>query len=163
MVFTTPEQRLFSKIQLPAQKWAHRERAEFHLLCSALLCSALLFKHVRKSAHCQAPFHSRFPFALAVPTQKTDLRSTGPMGRRLAAGWLKPLQAGPCSFASPPYDGSANDFYTQSIPVFAPLCKSRPPHPAPNFMQDFWLWCKKQSLLRFRMQLFVYELESAVR
>ena len=94
---TTPEQRLFSKIQLPAQKWAHRKRAEFHLLCSALLCSALLcsallFKHVRKSAHCQAPFHSRFPFALAVPTQNRPEkhRPNGPA----ACSWLAQTFAG---------------------------------------------------------------------
>ena len=157
MVFTTPEQRLFSKIQLPVQKRAHRKRAEFHLLCSALLCSLSM----SAKAHIVKPFFTAGSPLLWQFQRKAALRSTGPMGRRLAAGWLP--SGSPCRFASPPYGGSANDIYTPNIPVFALLGKSRPPHPAPNFMQDFWQWCKKRSTLRFRMQPFVYELESAVR
>ena len=98
---TTPKQRLFSKIQLPAQKWAHRKQTEFYLLCSALLCSALLVSARQRAL--SSPFSLQV--LLFIP--------------RFTAG-------------------SQSILYSQSIPVFAPLCKSRPPHPAPNFMQDFW-------------------------
>ena len=110
MVFTTPEQRLFSKIQLPVQKRAHRKRAEFHsltLLCSALLCSALLCSlSMSAKAHIVKPFFTAGSPLLWQFQRKAALRSTGPMGRRLAAGWLP--SGSPCRFASPPCGGSAN-------------------------------------------------------
>lgn len=65
---TTPKQRLFSKIQLPAQKWAHRKQTEFYLLCSALLCSFSIRAAARfvkpiftAGSPFYSPFYSGFP------------------------------------------------------------------------------------------------------
>ena len=140
-------------------------RVSLTLLCSALLCSALLCSlSMSAKAHIVKPLFTAGSPLLWQFQRKTDLRSTGPMGRRLAAGWLKPLQAGPCSFASPPYDGSANDISIPRIYQFLRFFARAGPHILRRILcRIFGNDAKKQSLLRFRMQLFVYELESAVR
>lgn len=160
MVFTTPEQRLFYKIQLPAQKRAHRKRAEFHLLCSALLCSLSM----SAKAHIVKPFFTAGSPLLWQFQRKAALRSTGPMGRRLAAGWLEPLQAGPCRFASPPCGGSADGCLHPEYTSFCASLQEPTPTSCAEFYAGFLAMVqKKRSTLRFRMQPFVYELESAVR
>ena len=131
------------------------------LLCSALLCSALLFKHVRKSARCQALFHSRFSFALAVPTQSSPEkhRSNGPAAcSRLAPFW-KPL-----SLCVPALRQVCRWMFTPRIYQFLRFLARAGPHILRRILcRIFGNGAKKRSTLRFRMPLFLYVPESAVR
>ena len=138
-------------------------RVSLTLLCSALLCSALLFKHVRKSAHCQALFHSRFSFALAVPTQSSPEkhRSNGPAAcSRLArtfAGWL-------LSLCVPALQRVCRWMFTPRIYQFLRFFARAGPHILRRILcRIFGNGAKKRSTLRFRMPLFLYVPESAVR